>query len=245
MEITTGLISYLWKSVEQYSDPASGYSDFNTPWVPTLIPGSTYNITLSAGIDPGGANESWKIWIDFNGNNDFSDPGEEVVSYVSNQIGWETSTFTVPSTATAGTTRMRVSLKNGSPAQTPCETFALGEVEDYTVILSGTTLFNNKILFQKKCLSIQIRTTCSHYWIFQESKYSVCRIVWPQWSCTAIWSLSCNRPYQCWCACFQQRHLPAENYLCWPISSDKPLDKRINVILVGHTFIVLTKKTIR
>ncbi|MFN8143521.1 MAG: GEVED domain-containing protein [Bacteroidia bacterium] len=132
-------------------DPASGYSDF-THLSTTLIPGSTYNITLSAGIDPGGANESWKIWIDFNGNNDFSDPGEEVVSYVSNQIGWETSTFTVPATATAGTTRMRVSLKNGSPAQTPCETFALGEVEDYTVILSGTTSVQQQNSISEKIL---------------------------------------------------------------------------------------------
>ena len=70
---------------------------------------------------------------------DFSDPGEEVVSYTSTQIGWETSTFQVPATTAAGIIRMRVSMKNGSPAQTPCEIFALGEVEDYTVNISSIT----------------------------------------------------------------------------------------------------------
>jgi hypothetical protein len=42
-----------------------------------------------------------------------------------------TSTFTVPTSALAGTTRMRVSMKYNA-AQTACETFAYGEVEDYT-----------------------------------------------------------------------------------------------------------------
>ena len=43
-------------------------------------------------------------------------------------------TFVIPSTATVGTTRMRVSLKyNGTP--TACETFSFGQVEDYTVVL--------------------------------------------------------------------------------------------------------------
>jgi hypothetical protein len=41
-----------------------------------------------------------------------------------------TSTFTVPTSALAGTTRMRVSMKYNA-AQTACETFAYGEVEDY------------------------------------------------------------------------------------------------------------------
>ena len=120
------------------SSSAGGYGDY-TALSTTLVPGNTYTITLSAEMDPLGSTESWKIWIDFNGNRDFSDPGEEVVSYTSTQIGWETSTFQVPATTAAGIIRMRVSMKNGSPAQTPCEIFALGEVEDYTVNISSIT----------------------------------------------------------------------------------------------------------
>jgi len=86
--------------------------------------------------------ESWKVWIDFNKNGSFADPGEEVVSYLSSQIGWETSTFTVPATAVSGPTVMRVSMKNNA-AQTSCEVFARGEVEDYTVNIGSLTGVTN------------------------------------------------------------------------------------------------------
>jgi len=47
-------------------------------------------------------------------------------------------TFTTPSTAILGATRMRVSMKyNGIP--TACETFSYGEVEDYTINIVGNT----------------------------------------------------------------------------------------------------------
>ncbi|WP_456421021.1 T9SS type A sorting domain-containing protein, partial [Lutibacter sp.] len=47
--------------------------------------------------------------------------------------------FTVPTTATAGSTRMRVSMKyNAIP--TECETFTYGEVEDYTVVIGAAAI---------------------------------------------------------------------------------------------------------
>ena len=50
--------------------------------------------------------------------------------------------FTVPATALLGSTRMRVSMKyNASP--TSCETFADGEVEDYTVNITATARFED------------------------------------------------------------------------------------------------------
>jgi hypothetical protein len=116
----------------------SGYADY-TSLSTDLNAGATYDITLSADINPFGPYMNWKVWIDFNQNDDFSDAGEEVVSYSSQQIGWETQTFTIPANTLNGQTKMRVSMKNGIPAQTPCEIFADGEVEDYTVNINGTT----------------------------------------------------------------------------------------------------------
>jgi hypothetical protein len=47
--------------------------------------------------------------------------------------------ITIPGTALTGNTRMRISMK-GDGAQTPCETFTYGEVEDYTIhIADGNT----------------------------------------------------------------------------------------------------------
>ena len=45
----------------------------------------------------------------------------------------------IPSDAMNGSTRMRVAMKRGSYAM-PCETFPFGEVEDYTVNISSTTI---------------------------------------------------------------------------------------------------------
>ena len=50
-----------------------------------------------------------------------------------------TGNITVPAAVRTGTTRMRVSMKRGAYA-TPCETFANGEVEDYTVTITQNLL---------------------------------------------------------------------------------------------------------
>jgi hypothetical protein len=115
------------------STPTSdgGYADYTNLSV-DLVQGGTYDMTLSAEMNPYGSTEVWRAWIDYNQDNDFLDAGEKEVGYKSEQIGWETHTFSVPLTAAPGLTRMRVSMKHAS-APTPCEVFARGEVEDYTV----------------------------------------------------------------------------------------------------------------
>ncbi len=46
-------------------------------------------------------------------------------------------TFTIPSTAVLGATRMRIASKNGS-YPTSCQTFTYGEVEDFTINITAT-----------------------------------------------------------------------------------------------------------
>lgn len=110
----------------------NGYADF-TNLTTDLVQGSTNTITLSAGMGGGVYNETWRVWIDYNHDGDFIDQGEKEVAFKSNAIGWTIKSFVVPNNAVEGVTRMRVSMKKGTPAQTPCEIFARGEVEDYTV----------------------------------------------------------------------------------------------------------------
>jgi PKD repeat protein len=106
---------------------AAGYTDF-TSVTCDLNAGSTVNVTLTPGFSGSTYTEYWKIWIDYNGDNDFEDAGEEVFS------GSGSSTVTGSFTVASGidiVTRMRVSMKYaGYP--TPCESFTYGEVEDYT-----------------------------------------------------------------------------------------------------------------
>jgi hypothetical protein len=110
-------------------DGDDGYDDY-TSLTTSLKPGNSY--TLSVTISPD-ANDYINAWIDWNGDGDFTDSGEEytLASNTSNS-GPFSVTVTVPASAVDISTRLRVSLKwNGAPASD--ENFSYGEVEDYTI----------------------------------------------------------------------------------------------------------------
>lgn len=94
--------------------------------------GTAYTITITPSWTSTIRSEGYAVWIDYNGDGDFADSGERVWSRSATKTTPVSGTFTIPSTAKIGTTRMRVSMKyNGIP--TSCETFSSGQVEDYTV----------------------------------------------------------------------------------------------------------------
>jgi hypothetical protein len=115
-------------SISNTTGNNNGYGDF-TNLSTNMEIGSAQSITLVTGWAT--SSSAWRVWIDFNHDGDFTDSGEEVIStdliYPDN-----TTSFTIPSTATPETTRMRVMMKNSTVAYTPCQ-LNDGEVEDYTV----------------------------------------------------------------------------------------------------------------
>lgn len=114
-----------------------GYGDF-TSKVATLAQGSSTNaMIVSAGFRSSSYTEHWAVWIDFNQNGTF-ESSEKVVSGSSSSANNLSANVAVPANAVLGNTRMRVSMKYNS-AQTACETFADGEVEDYTVNITAST----------------------------------------------------------------------------------------------------------
>ncbi|MFD2515768.1 M4 family metallopeptidase [Pontibacter locisalis] len=129
--------SYEWIDLVQFgginnsSGNDGGYKD-NTSLTGSTTRGGSSTIYISAGFSGTAYTEYWKVWIDFNQDGDFDDTGEQVVSGSSSSSGTLSATVNVPSTALLGKTRMRVSMKYNA-AQTSCETFSYGEVEDYSV----------------------------------------------------------------------------------------------------------------
>ena len=133
------------------SDPnptTSGYTDFTSDMsvaIPDLELNSTTNQVFVTKFWTGTVyNEAVAVWIDFNKNGVF-DASEKVMDDLSDQDTPVSTTFSVPGTATLGNTRMRVILKyynaTGESVTDPCEnTFAFGEVEDYTVNITDDTL---------------------------------------------------------------------------------------------------------
>ncbi len=123
-------------SINNSTSANGGYGDF-TSLSTSLAPGSSNTITFSAGFRSSTYSENWKVWIDYNQDGDFNDSGEQVVSGNTSNASNYSATFTVPSGAALGATRMRVSMVwNATPST--CGTFSYGEVEDYTVVISNT-----------------------------------------------------------------------------------------------------------
>ena len=99
-----------------------------------LNAGSAYTLNLTPGFAGAAYLEYWRVWIDYNGDLDWSDAGEQVgQGKGSSAIN---VAFTVPSGTPSGTKRLRVSMKYSGYA-TSCGTFTYGEVEDYNVIIGG------------------------------------------------------------------------------------------------------------
>lgn len=124
-------------TINNSSTGNNGYSDF-TSISTSLTKGTAYTITITPTWTGTIYSEGYAVWIDYNQNGSFGDSGELVWSNAASQTTPISGTFTVPTTATSGATRMRVSMKyNGIP--TSCEAFSYGEVEDYTInLVTGT-----------------------------------------------------------------------------------------------------------
>lgn len=124
-------------TINNASGANAGYGNF-TSLSTDLDKGAAYTITITPTWPGTKYNEGYSVWIDYNKDGDFADAGEQVWTKAASQTTPVSGTFTVPSTAGDGATRMRVSMKyNAIP--TACETFSYGEVEDYTVNLKTPT----------------------------------------------------------------------------------------------------------
>lgn len=114
------------------------YTDYAPTHSTTLELGSSYDLNLNVNTD-GNYIVYGRVWMDWNNDADFSDPGEQYeLGFAQNTPDGPTSlsplSITVPITAQLGETRMRVSAKyNNTPDS--CETGFDGEVEDYAIII--------------------------------------------------------------------------------------------------------------
>ncbi len=116
---------------------ASFYSDF-TSQSTNLTKGTSATITVTPTWTGTLYNEAYSVWIDYNKDGDFTDAGEQVWTQAPTQTTPVSGSFTVPTGAVTGATRMRVSMQyNALP--TSCQTFQYGEVEDYTVNIGAGT----------------------------------------------------------------------------------------------------------
>jgi bacillolysin len=123
-------------TISNTSTGTAGYENF-TAQSTNVNRGTAYTVTITPTWTSTVYSEGYAVWVDYNKNGLFTDAGELVFSKAASQTTPVSGSFTIPSTATPGSTRMRVSMKyNAIP--TSCESFTYGQVEDYTVNISST-----------------------------------------------------------------------------------------------------------
>ena len=136
---TTGGSTNIANSPNGCSPGGTGYFFYST-MTHTGIGGTLFNFTGTTSSY--GSSEYVSIWVDWNQNGNFLDPGENVFA-IGPMVGAYapfSGSATIPLTATPGTTRMRV-MVNYASAGTPCNTggSSFGEAEDYNFVVIPPT----------------------------------------------------------------------------------------------------------
>ena len=128
--------NYITRTTLGSIDHASGHQPYNdfTSLVTELVPGTTETLTISAKNDYWDSN-GVGAWIDWNGDGDFGDEGEELYNHQG--AGPYTTTVNVPANVAPGVVRLRIRVTYGTADKiVACgyDTF-IGEVEDYSIVI--------------------------------------------------------------------------------------------------------------
>jgi hypothetical protein len=123
----------------------SSYSNYSLQPPTTITQGSVVPVSISIGYCATGVYSNVAaIYIDYNQNGVYTDPGENVYTSTYGTSGnvaiprVVTGNFTVSLTSTVGTTGMRV-VAVESTVVSPCGTYSWGETEDYAVTIAAAS----------------------------------------------------------------------------------------------------------
>ena len=114
----------------------SAYTNYTAQYSTDLSRTSPAMITITSGDQPVG---QYAAWIDYDQNGQFA-PSEKLGEFATtNAFESQNISFTVPGSATLGTTRLRVRCQNATGVLDPCISYPYGETEDYAVVIDGDT----------------------------------------------------------------------------------------------------------
>jgi hypothetical protein len=125
--------AFSFNTISSASGCSGGYAD-NTAMSTNVTAGLSYPVSITTTLYYGG--DQAYVWIDYNMDNVFDDPGERTTLTYSGSGGVFNGTVNIPPGATPGLTRLRARLMY-STYYGPCGTANYGEVEDYSINVIG------------------------------------------------------------------------------------------------------------
>ena len=109
---------------------------YNSNMTHSSVPTGTVNFSVTAGSI---YMQQFAIFVDWNNDQDFIDPGELVWS-TTTSVASTTGQFTIPANAVTGTNlRMRLRSNWSATVTHPCNSQTYGEAEDYNLFLAGSS----------------------------------------------------------------------------------------------------------
>ncbi|MDO5979213.1 reprolysin-like metallopeptidase [Flavivirga spongiicola] len=159
-EYDTSITLVQFNTINQTSEKPSDYSDYSSTVSTELNRDNAYDLTVNVNTE-GDFTTATKVWIDWNQNSSFNDPGEVYdlgdATNVSNEATNNSPlSINVPIDAILGNTIMRIATRyignSGDQEPIPSENGFDGEVEDYTVTIIPTLAieasgFDNLIVY--------------------------------------------------------------------------------------------------
>ena len=107
-----------------------GYTDRYSSQTATVTKLQQYAFSLTGNSTT--VNTNCRLWIDWNGDNDFIDDGESIVLSGSPGVGPYTKNITIPFASITGKVRARILITSGS-VDNPCGITGNGDVEDFAL----------------------------------------------------------------------------------------------------------------
>jgi hypothetical protein len=133
---TTGGTTNITNNSTGCGNATTGYTYYSAQ-THTASVGGTVNFSLTITTE---YDEDVTIWVDWNSDFDFDDAGEQVYNAFVFAAQTVTSSFTVPTGTSAGTKRLRVRcVYDPLITVTACGQEDYGEVEDYNLVVQGTS----------------------------------------------------------------------------------------------------------
>jgi hypothetical protein len=80
-------------------------------------------------------NQGFRIWVDWNNDLDYADPGEDMWNSVTAATTVFTGTITIPLSAPPGMKRMRVRCNYNALPADPCASYSFGEAEEFNLMV--------------------------------------------------------------------------------------------------------------